>query len=68
MKNYSFPENIKVDPTAKKLISSILNLDPSKRPSLDAIAEHDFFKMYHSVPVLMPLSTLACPPSQVYIS
>ena len=68
MNNYSFPDNIKVDPTAKKLISSILNLDPSKRPSLDAIAENDFFKMYHSVPVLMPLSTLACPPSQSYIS
>ena len=68
MNSYTFPENIKVDPSAKKLISSILNLDPSKRPSLDAIVEHDFFKIYHSVPVLMPLSTLACPPNQTYIS
>ena len=68
MNSYTFPENIKVDPSAKKLISSILNLDPSKRPSLDAIIDHDFFKIYHSVPVVMPLSTLACPPSQAYIA
>ena len=68
MNSYTFPENIKVDPSAKRLISSILNLDPSKRPSLDAIVEHDFFKIYHSVPVVMPLSTLACPPSQAYIA
>jgi len=68
MNSYSFPENIKVDSTAKKLISSILNLDPSKRPSLDAIADHDFFKMYHSVPLILPLSTLSCPPSQNYIA
>ena len=68
MNNYSFPDNIKVHPSAKKLISSILNLDPSKRPSLDAILEHEFFRIYNSVPVLLPLSTLACPPSQKYIS
>ena len=68
MNSYTFPENIKVDPSAKKLISSILKLDPSKRRSLDAIVEHDFFKIYHSVPVVMPLSTLACPPSQAYIA
>ena len=68
MNSYSFPENIKVDSTAKKLISSILNLDPSKRPSLDAIADHDFFKMYHSVPLILPLSTLSCPPNHNYIA
>ena len=68
MNSYSFPENIKVDPSAKKLISSILNLDPSKRPSLDAITEHDFFKMFHTIPLTLPLSTLSCPPSQNYIN
>ena len=68
MNSYKFPENIKVDPSAKKLISSILNLDPSKRPSLDAILEHDFFKIYHSIPLTLPLSTLSCPLSQEYIS
>ena len=68
MNSYKFPENIKVENSAKKLISSLLNLDPSKRPSLDAIMEHDFFKIYHSVPLILPLSTLSCPLSQKYIS
>ena len=68
MNSYKFPENIKVESSAKKLISSMLNLDPSKRPSLDAIMEHDFFKIYHSVPLILPLSTLSCPLSQKYIS
>ena len=68
MNNYTFPENIKVENSAKKLISSLLNLDPSKRPSLDAIMDHDFFKIYHSVPLILPLSTLSCPLSQKYIS
>jgi polo-like kinase 1 len=67
MNNYSFPENIKVHPSAKKLISSILNLDPSKRPGLEAIADHEFFKIFNSVPVVLPLSTLACPPSMKYV-
>ena len=66
--SYKFPENIKVENSAKKLISSLLNLDPSKRPSLDVIIEHDFFKIYHSVPLILPLSTLSCPLSQKYIS
>ena len=68
MNSYTFPENIKVENSAKKLISSLLNLDPSKRPSLDVITEHDFFKIYHSVPLILPLSTLSCPLSQKYIS
>ena len=68
MNSYKFPDNIKVDPSAKKLISSLLNLDPSKRPSLDTIVEHDFFKIYHSIPLVLPLSTLSCPLSQKYIS
>ena len=68
MNSYKFPENIKVESSAKKLISSMLNLDPSKRPSLDAIMEHDFFKIYHSVPLILPVSTLSCPLSQKYIS
>ena len=52
MNSYKFPENIKIHETAKKLIESILVLDPAKRPSLDEIAQHDFFKIYNSVPLL----------------
>ena len=67
MNSYKFPENIKVDETAKKLIESILVLDPAKRPSLDEIAQHDFFKIYQTVPLVLPLSTLSCPPGPKYI-
>lgn len=68
MNNYSFPDGLKVHPSAKKFISSILNLDPSKRPTLDDLLDHEFFKIYNSVPVMLPLSTLACPPSNRYIA
>ena len=67
MNSYKFPENIKVDERAKKLIESILVLDPAKRPSLDEIAQHDFFKIYSTVPLVLPLSTLSCPPGPKYI-
>jgi polo-like kinase 1 len=67
MNSYRFPENIKVDERAKNLIESILVLNPSKRPTLDEIIEHDFFKIYNSVPLVLPLSTLSCPPGPKYI-
>jgi serine/threonine protein kinase len=68
MNSYNFPETIKVHQSAKKLISQILNLDPSKRLTLDGILEHEFFRIYNYIPVLLPISTLACPPCNQYIS
>ena len=68
MNSYKFPENIKVHETAIKLIESILVLDPAKRPTLDEIANHDFFKIYNYVPLLLPLSTLSCPPGPKFIN
>jgi len=68
LNSYSFSENIKVHPSAKKLIIDILNLDPSKRPTLDQILQHEFFRIYTSIPAILPLSSLACPPSQAFIS
>ena len=49
------------------MITLILNLEPSKRPSLDEILDHEFFHMGTSIPKLMPASTLACPPSSSYV-
>ena len=42
--DYSFPKNIKISDDAKDLISKILVEDPSKRPTLEQILEHQFFK------------------------
>ena len=65
--NYSFPENAIISEPAKDLIQSILVLEPQKRPKLDEIVNHDFFKMGVNIPKTMPQSTLACPPSLNYI-
>lgn len=67
MNAYSFPEHVTISEPAKNLISKILNLDPSKRPSLNEIMEHPFFHTGSSIPGLLPASTLACPPSQTYV-
>ncbi len=64
---YSFPEHVPISEQAKGLITRILNLDPAKRPSLDEILAHPFFKTSVSIPKLLPASTLACPPSLTYL-
>jgi polo-like kinase 1 len=67
MNNYSFPENVKVNVFSKKFISSLLITDPSKRLSMDSILNHDFFKIFTSLPIYLPISSLACPPSNSFV-
>ena len=67
MNAYSFPESVPISDPARNLVNKIFNLDPSKRPKLDEILAHDFFKMGTSIPSLLPPSTLACPPSATYM-
>lgn len=64
---YSFPDHVSISKEAKSLITQILKLDPSRRPSLNEILEHEFFHMGNSIPKLLPVSTLAVPPSEAYI-
>lgn len=66
MNLYTFPENVEISPEAKALISSILVIDYTKRPTLDQIFSHDFFTK-NSFPKFLPLSTLAVPPAQGYL-
>jgi len=66
MNAYSFPETIPISDQAKNLITKILNLDPSKRPTLDEILDHQFFHMGIGIPKLLPTSSLACPLSASY--
>jgi len=67
MNSYSFPEHVPLSDAAKSLITKILNLDPSRRPSLDEIMEHPFINHGGTIPKLLPVSTIACPPSASYI-
>jgi len=52
---------------AKDLISKILVTAPEKRLTLDEIIRHPFIDHSGPVPKLMPLSTLACPPTPSYM-
>ncbi|KAL4507292.1 hypothetical protein ABPG72_002085 [Tetrahymena utriculariae] len=64
--DYSFPEQIQISSAAKNMIKKILITDPSKRPTVDELFYDDFFKTGGSIPKLLPVSTLACPPSASY--
>jgi polo-like kinase 1 len=50
MNQYSFPEHVIISEPAKNLISKILVLDPSKRPSLDEIMMHPFMNNGGGIP------------------
>jgi len=67
MNAYSFPEHVIISNPAKNLITKILNTDPTKRPTIDEILSHEFFNNGGSIPKLLPVSTLACPPSASYL-
>lgn len=67
MNAYSFPENVPISDAARDLITKILNNDPSKRPTVDDILNHEFINHGGTIPRLLPASTLACPPSSTYI-
>jgi len=64
--SYNFPKHIKVSDSAKDLINKIFNLNPIKRPALDLILNHPFF-LQNKVPILMPIHTLVCPPSIIFM-
>lgn len=67
MNAYCFPENISISEQAKGLISKVLVLDPSKRPTFQDILEHEFFHQRNVIPKLMPTATLACAPSKAFL-
>lgn len=67
MNSYSFPDHVPLSDAAKGLITRILNLDPARRPTLDEIIQHPFFNNGGTIPKLLPVSTLACPPSASYL-
>jgi polo-like kinase 1 len=67
MNAYQFPESIQISDSVKNLITKILVLDPTKRPSLKDILDHPFMSNHEiTVPPLMPPYTLACPLSKKF--
>ncbi len=62
-----FKDHVPISEPSKNLITKILNLDPSKRPTLDEILNHPFMNNGGTIPKQLPLSTLACPPSASYL-
>lgn len=67
MNNYTFPEHVPISDQSRSLITKILILEPTKRPNLDDIMNHPFINHGGTIPKVLPLSTLACPPSASYI-
>jgi len=67
MNAYNFPDTGTISDSARDLITKILNNDPTKRPTVDEILQHEWMNNHGSIPRLLPASTLACPPSSTYI-
>lgn len=63
--SYAFPEHVTISDNARNLISRILVLDVTKRPTLDEIMSDPF--MSEPIPKTIPRSTLACPPAKNFI-
>jgi polo-like kinase 1 len=63
--SYAFPEHVTISDNARNLISKILVLDPSKRPTLEEIMADPF--MAEPFPKTLPRSTLACPPAKNFL-
>ncbi|KAL4513142.1 hypothetical protein ABPG72_017827 [Tetrahymena utriculariae] len=61
MNNYCFPEQIQISDNAKSIITSILNLNPQKRPTLDELLEHPFMQGTALNPENLPISSLVVP-------
>jgi polo-like kinase 1 len=51
--SYSFPDHVAISDAARELITRILSKDPSRRPVLDEILNHDFLSQ-GSIPKTLP--------------
>jgi polo-like kinase 1 len=67
MNSYSFPDHTPISDNARNLISKILILDQTKRPTLDEMLASPFLNNVTYIPKALPLSTLACPPSTSFL-
>lgn len=67
--SYDFPQNVPVSNLCKDIITKILQLDPIKRPKIQDLLVDPFINPNeYTPPLLMPQSTLACPPSKSFLT
>jgi len=50
MNNYTFPDNVPISIEAKSFIQRILQLNPTLRPKLDELRNHEFFLTMDNIP------------------
>ena len=53
--SFSFPDHVPIGDHARALITKILNLDPTRRPSLDEIQNHPFMNNGGTIPKFLPV-------------
>lgn len=64
--HYSFPDSANVPEEAKSFISKMLQLDPCKRATIDEVLANPFLTQT-AIPAILPISSLACPPSYDFL-
>lgn len=62
---FSFPDHVSIHKYAKSFIRECLTLDPARRMNLQEMLQHDFLTA-SSIPDVIPVSTLVCPPADAY--
>lgn len=67
LNSYTFPDQAPISDSARGLITRILNLDPSKRPTLEEMSSNPFLNNGGTIPRVLPQSILGIPPSASYI-
>lgn len=65
--SYRFPKDAKISEDAKDLITRIFCLSPERRISLEEVHSHPFLADKHTIPKVLPVSTLHKAPSKSYI-
>lgn len=64
---FSYPGNVVLTQNAKNLIDAMIKIKPKDRISLQEILKHPFLTEDGPLPEVLPLSSLACPPSGAFL-
>ena len=62
---YQFPEHVAISDSAKDFIRKLLKTNPQERLGLPGMRQHSFMTS-NTIPEVLPISTLVCPPSGTF--